>query len=110
MKDTIQPSLTKKFKDLVTQLNLHITTVIRFQLEDTGTVTMIKDTDKINIATFIIQKRDNITQITTGIGIVDGASKNHQIKLLHLMIQILTSKDHIMTTMMSVVHLTTGKE
>jgi len=69
---------------------------------------MINSIDTINIVTSMIQRKDNIIQITNGIDIMDGDSQNHQIKLLHRMIQILISKRHITITMMPVIKKITG--
>jgi hypothetical protein len=77
-----------------------------------GTTTIITGT-RITGKTktiFMIQTGDSIIQITNGIDITDGDLKIHLQRLHHRLIQTLTSKLHIMITMIFGVMETTGIE
>jgi hypothetical protein len=87
--------------------------VTEFQLTTTtGTPhgTTIRDTEATSIIIFMIQIKESITRIISGIGIMDGDIKSHQPRLLQLMIQIHISRDHIMIMMMCVEILDIGQE
>jgi len=74
------------------------------------TIIMIEVTETINITTSMIQRKGSTIQITSGINIMDGDSRNHQVKLLHRMIHHLISKDLITIMMINVIKEITGLE